>query len=203
MKEFRSEYNIRVRRYGSWLVSRGYTWWEVYYALYSLFIFFVFVILLLYFFFPFCALPPRWKYHNNYYCYKPFPAREKRPEHPVVPLCVGLINNYYSDKFARRTGGGDGNRARRFPGPSSLNAKSFSTESQCAKSNGTIIHTAERFASIHIFLPCCRDDNNNYLKQNKNKPATERGKKYTDPQSFFIILYLPARWRWHTTIIYK
>jgi len=163
MKEFRSEYNIRVRRYGSWLVSRGGTPGGRYIMRCTLYFFFVIIVI---FFFLFVRCP-RWKYHNNYYCYKPFPAREKRPEHPVVPLCVGLINNYYSDKFARRTGGGgDGNRARRFPGPSCLNAKSFSTESQCAKSNGTIIiiYTAKSFASIHIiFLHCCRDDNNNII----------------------------------------
>lgn len=88
--------------------------------------FFVFVIIVI--FFSFLSAAPQWKYRNNYYCYKPFPAREKRPEHPVVPLCVGLINNYYSDKFARRTGSGgvgDGIWARRFPGPSCLNAKSL------------------------------------------------------------------------------
>jgi hypothetical protein len=37
-----------------------------------------------------------------------FPPVKNDPNTPVVPLCVGLINNYYSDKFTRRTGSGGG-----------------------------------------------------------------------------------------------
>jgi hypothetical protein len=36
-----------------------------------------------------------------------FPPVKNDPNTPV-PLCVGLINNYYSDKFTRRTGSGGG-----------------------------------------------------------------------------------------------
>lgn len=47
--------------------------------------------------------PSRWKYHNNCYCYKPFscPRKKRRRRPRRVPLCVRLINNYYSDKYSR------------------------------------------------------------------------------------------------------
>lgn len=165
MKEFRSEYNVRVQRES---VLRG-TPGERCIVLFIYFFIFIFVIIVIFFLLFVCS---KWKYHNNYYCYKPFPAREKRPERPVVPLCVGLINNYYSDKFTRRSvdGGDDGIWALNFPGVSCLKVKSFTAESQCTKSRGTMCTHIQ----LRVYILCCCRDDNNYLKQNKTKKYSKK-----------------------------
>lgn len=58
---------------------------------------------------------------------------------------------------------------------------------------------------MYLLLHCCRVDNDNYSKQNQNKPDQKRKKTDRFAQSFVIILYtyMSDRWRWHTSAINK
>lgn len=60
----------------------------------------------------------------------------KNDPNPVVPLCVGLINNYYSDKSARSSNDDDDDDgfAAALSSPESFGRKKvFETETACEK----------------------------------------------------------------------